>query len=360
MTTGTSPEPPAALRRWALAQFDLQPNLATDAARRELLKQLGPIDFVPSSDWDSALRVAGIAPCDGDWNGAAFAPALRAVEESVRENVDAFAAQFFSLPPEARRVRYQELLGQCMGMPAAAARLEALQPALEMPCELPVGHAPRVVELLDQTRRLFVLPRQERASRRLAFLRQCRANLSEWNGPASVVQRKFARYAALEPALFRELSIPGDREKLRQKIARQRKRSLRKTRATQTVARTSQKTPWWIWVVVVMALNGLRVGLTTSNKSANSPVAPKIVLPQIDIDKLNRDMNEQLQRGQPVDDTLRRLYGLPPQPGPLPGTPPYQPGVPQGSPSEAPQPDFDRLHEMLQRLEQGSAKGEAP
>lgn len=268
MTTGTSPEPPAAWRRWALAQLDLPPGMSDDEARRILFGRLSDMDFMPPSGWDSALRVAGMAPCEGALDGPVFVPARRDMEQAMRADIESFAAQFFSLPPALRTARYQDLVKQAVGVPALASRLENLRPGLDLPCELPTGQSPEATELLEQVRRLFVLPPQERASRRMAFLKQCRSNWSDWQRAAIVVQAKIARVASLETMLFRELCTSDSREKRRQKLTRRRRRATQGIHSATTVSHRSEGNRWWIVAVAAVLLTAIR--LLSGNQSHRS------------------------------------------------------------------------------------------
>lgn len=273
MTTGTRGKPPTAWRDWALAELDLRPGMSDDEKCRIIFERLRDMDFMPPIAWHSALRVAEIAPSDGDVDGPVFVPARRAVEEALRAEIRTFVAKFFSLPPDLRAAQYQELIQRAAGMPALTARLEALSPALDLPCELPTGHPPEAVELIDQVRRMFVLPRQERAGRRLAFLRQCRRNWSRWQRVAIAVQWKIGRVASLEPVLFRELCASGNRERIRQKIARQRRRSLRTGGLLHKITSSSSDNRWWIVILAGMALTISRLSTSIHNQFAKpSPV----------------------------------------------------------------------------------------
>lgn len=346
MTTGTNPKPSTAIRRWAIEQLDLQSGMPAREARQKLLKQLGEMDFMPPGGWDSALRVLGIAAGDGDQNGPALLPPRRAAEDSLREEVEAFAARFFSLAPNTRIAHYQELLRRCAGVPAVAGRLEMLSPALELPCELPPGQTHDVANLLEQARCLCVLPRQERASCRMAFLQECGTDLTRWQQAASLVQAKFARYAALEPTLFRELAASGDREKSRERIARQRRRMVRKARTTKTVASTSQKSPWWIGIAAVVVLNIVRV-IFTGNHSYNTvPPSP----PPYNEQQTKEQINKALREG--------RLYGFPPSNDPSP--PLFSPGVPQGSPNQQFEQDRQRMQDLMRGLDGPSPPSGTP
>jgi hypothetical protein len=360
MTTGTNPKPPSAWRRWALAELDLQPGMSNDEARRILFQRLSDVDFVPPGGWDGALRVAGIAPCDGALDSPVFMPARRAAEESLRSEVEAFALKFFALTPDIRTAQYQELLKQCAGAPAVAARLEGLRPALELPRELPNGQPDEVADLLDQACRLFVLPRQERASRRLAFVKQCRLNLVQWQRPAKIVQTKFARYAALEPALFRELCISGNREKVRGRLARRRKRRLAKHRVYEWLL-GAQRERLLLFVVLLCALIGGPAGYFLE-KSKSRYKHPVFQSPSQSAqikkasDEMDKFVNDSIRDGKPIPEVIRRLYGLPPQQKPLPKSP----TPPPGRPNQHSEQNRERMRDLMRRLDQLPRPDEAP
>ncbi len=328
MTTGTNRKPPTAMLNWALAQIELRPDMPNDEARRIVFKRLGDIDFMPPFALDSALRTAGIAPSDGAVHGPVFASARRAVAENLRTEVESFAAKFFSLPPDLRTAQYRQLIEQAAGMPAVTARLEDLRPALDSPCELPTDQPREVIELLDQVRRLFVLPRQERAGRRLAFLHECRENWSQWQRAANVVRLKMARIASLEPMLFRELCAAGNREKVRKTIAKQRRSVFRKSRRSYTTTRRSSGgSRWWIYIVGAVVLAGLRASSDNHNRSYRpAPVRlsqpwstqqverrPGQDSPHTDLQKqmLRSEVNRAVDRGELSRDLIDRLLAPP-------------------------------------------------
>lgn len=362
MTTGmnrevTHNETVQTARRWALEQLDLRRDLPPAEARPRLLKQLSGMDFMPPAGWDSALRASGIASANADFGTPALVPARRGAEEMLREDVEAFAARFFSLSPNARIAHYQEVAARCAGTPGVLARLEGLRPALELPCELPADQPPEVVELLEQVRRLAVLPRHQRAGRRWMVLKECRRRPGQCREAADIIQKQFAQYAALDAALFRELTMGGDREKLRQRIARQRRRALRKVRPPKLVTKTSSGNPWWIGIAAVVMINILRVSLTNTHH-VNRP-AP-LASPSLNVQEFNRKMNERLQRGEPIPKELRTLYGLPPEEkASSPSSSPAPPKTPQ-SPNQRLEQDRQRMREMMRRLDQPGMQGGSP
>jgi hypothetical protein len=313
MTTGTNPEPSP--HPSALAQLDLQPNTPADEARRKLLKQLGEMDFMPPVGWDSALRVSRIAAGGGDQSGPASVPARRAAEEALRAEVEDFAAKFFSLAPHVRTAQYQDLAKRCASVPAVVGRLETLSPALELASELPSGQSPEVTELLEQTVRLFVLPRQERAAQRWCFMRHCQADLATWREAAAAVRREHVRYAALEPTLIGELSLPLNRERLRAKLARRRKAQVRRSRVSKWLFGSERERIAWT-VITALILGGTLSYFKEDRKSRQEGFVPQ-PSQRSQVQKANEEMNkfvnDALREGKPIPEAIRRLYGLPPQ-----------------------------------------------
>lgn len=347
MTTGTSPEPLDRVRRWAREQLDLPHYMSDEQSRRTLLKRLAELDFMPPIGWDSALRVAGFAPCDGDVHGRTFAPARQAVEETLRAEVEVFASAFFSLMPDARCARFQELMAACVDLPCLRARVESLRSGLDLPCDLPVDQSPEVNELLDQARRLFVLRPQERASRRLAYLKECQSRDDQWQTSARWVQAKFPRYAALEPLLFRELSTTGSRVKLREKIARRRLRTARRLRPTKILTRSSRRIPrvkvWPIVVGAVVVINLLRA-FVPSNRPSSNFYPPRDA--HLEFERLNQDVNASRRDGKSSYETLLRLRGEVSQPAtaPRPAPPEAASSSPDSSLPSLPQTEGVEIH----------------
>lgn len=304
----TTRETTGAARRWAFEQLDLSAHSPAAEVRPRVLKQLANMDFMPPGGWDSALRVSGLTAFSADADSPAIVPARRGAEELLREELEDFAAKFFSMPPDERGTRFEELAEQCAEMPALTARLAGLRPALDLPCRLPSDQPCEVAQLLDFARRLFVLPRRHRASRRLIVLKECRERPGQWPQAAEVVQRYFGRYAALDALLFRELAPSGDREELRQRVARQRRRALRKLRPPKLVTKTSSDVPRWV-PVVLGVLTILYVFEDQTNKAARRE--QKRATDGIPDWITQQDVEFKARHGQFPDDVVRRL-GLPP------------------------------------------------
>ncbi|HEX7375984.1 MAG TPA: hypothetical protein VF278_02675 [Pirellulales bacterium] len=199
------------VHRWAFEQLDLPNETPAAEARPRLLKQLADMDFMPPGGWDSALRTSGLTALNADADSPAFVPARRGAEYLLREEVEDFAAKFFSLPPDERDARFEKLAEQCMEMPALTARLAGLRLALDLPCELPSDCGSPLAELLGNARRLFTLRLQECASGRFALLHELREDILNWQEPCARIERDFPRYVELEPDLFAGLAALCDR-----------------------------------------------------------------------------------------------------------------------------------------------------
>lgn len=258
-----------------------------------------------------------------------------------------------------RIIRYRDLLKRCADAPALVGRLESLAPALELPSEAPAGQSGEVAQLLEQMMRLFVLPRQERADQRWRFVRYCQADPAAWRAAAAVVQREYVRHAALEPALISELSMPPHREKQRARLARRRRVQLRRSRIVKRLF--GNVYAYIVWVLVPAVTLGLFLGnFKEAKKSPRGGGYVSQPSSQSNLQKANEEMNkfvnDSLRQGKPIPETLRRLYGLPPQkaPSPPPSSAPTQRVVVRVAKSR------EQAQEMLRQLQGRPSNGGAP
>lgn len=304
------PKRPDDALTWARARLGLASEAA--AARGALLRQLEAMDFAPAADWDDARRLADQTERGGVLDQLALAAARRAADDAVRAEVETFAARLFSLSPAARTAQYQHLLKRCVRSPAALNRLEALRAAFMLPCDLPCDQPTEVLELLHDLLRLFVLPQPERARRRMALLTSRRGDRRRWRRPARLIQTKFSRYAALEPALLNELAAPENRAQLREKIVRRRRRAAQPPSWTTILVREVRQLSVSVWFAILLFGFGLIANLFKDpNKPSPPPPAPRFDARKAN-EELSESVNKALREGQPVGEALRRLNGLPP------------------------------------------------
>lgn len=342
MTTDTSPESPAAdLRRWAHGHLGLVPETSPDVSRRAVLIGLAQHGFTPPLGWHSALRASGILPA-GEANfgldNPALLPARRAWEESLREEIEAFAAEFFSLDVADRIGHFGDLAERCRETPALLARLVGLRAGLELPSQPPSGMPASMRELVKQARELFVERPHARAARRTTLLRRSGPMLAQWQADAQRLQRLFPREAALEPALIKELTSGQEREKRRKRAHR--KRLARRSVVVRYSRRLSSQF-WWPAIGVFSIVLGALLSLSDHRRDNRMPYPRD---PPVDREFLKRwqdDIGRRLEQGEPLTDVERIFFGL--DEAAKRGGQPPKPKQPTGAQSG---PSLDRVRDL--------------
>src|SRR5437016_494535 len=114
-------------RRWAAEQLGVEVTASLTEARTALLRRLAESDFVPPPLLPQALAIL-----EGRQAKAAEREALREEQERLRSEVEAFAEQFWTLPVDERRRRWEELLSACAISPALLARVRELKCGLDI------------------------------------------------------------------------------------------------------------------------------------------------------------------------------------------------------------------------------------
>src|SRR5581483_6909525 len=117
-----TPRDPAAR---AAAALGLSPGATPAELTAAFLRRLPAEGYVPPEAWAAGLNAAA-------GTGLPVTPAA-ATDEAARlaEDVGAFAALFWLLPPATRRARWQALTARRPGWPVAL-RLAALEPGLDV------------------------------------------------------------------------------------------------------------------------------------------------------------------------------------------------------------------------------------
>lgn len=179
----------------AAAALGVPPDADAAAAREGFLRKLADADFAPPEGWVAAVnRLGGTAlPLSRD--------AVSSEVDAVRDEIDAFAAEFWGLDPDARRAKWTDLHARCSAGPSATFLNE-----LEIGLGLPVTpHEDEGVEALASlARELFVMRPRHRAVRRAEWL----ANHEDTGTQKAVAARLAAEQpglAVLDPILFGRL-----------------------------------------------------------------------------------------------------------------------------------------------------------
>ncbi|MBM3983520.1 MAG: hypothetical protein FJ304_25265 [Planctomycetes bacterium] len=191
--------------RWAEV-LNARADAGPDAAVSAFLRALPADGFLPPAEKAAAVNaLAGTdLPVGKDYDA----------DELLREEVRAFAANFWAVPPAERLTAWADLSRRVTGERSAAALL-ALEPGLDVPADpLP---DPGAEELAALARALFVLPPRERAIRRNEWLAVRASDGALWPQVIAAfaeLRRLAPARAALDPQLGVTLTATFDRAAL--------------------------------------------------------------------------------------------------------------------------------------------------
>ncbi len=316
MTTGTPLEQvPFELRAWTMRQLALDPGATPADVRSIFVQRLAEEDFVPPWRWQQAFSVVH-RPAEAAGRVLGHGQLFADEEERLREEVSAFAGDFFTLGPEERKRRFSQLWEACEPYPALTDWLRELAPWLTLVPAVPED--PRVAELADHVRRLFVLRPGARAGRRRALLQEMQAELSLWEAAADQLCRSQLALASLEPVLIQYLRT------WRKQMAERRVRALQQNQqvsgggpvfqldigqgrplAAPDNRRPASGSGWPVLVMIfaVLAFIGAVMGPPSRQRSYSPPAQPWLyTAPQIDTRWLRPDFT-------PTAETdYRKLY----------------------------------------------------
>jgi hypothetical protein len=167
-------------------------DAAPEAATAAFLSALPGESFLPPAQQVAAVNaLAGMSVSTGRAGEA---------ERLLRDEMDAFAAEFWSLAPPERRAAWEDLTRRG----ADATRLWELEPALDL-SSLALAD-PAAEELAVFIRELVVLPPRSRAIRRNSWLLEQHVAGAKWRAALAVIERDLPALAALEPQLSFSLS----------------------------------------------------------------------------------------------------------------------------------------------------------
>lgn len=290
MATPTLPElDPTLVGAWAAETLGLNPQAAPAEIRAALLQRLPDEDFLPPSQWQSALPlVRGRMPADA----RTLLPEV--VEKRLREEVEEFAAEFFSLAPVERRRRLEDLATSCAFLPPLSARLDRLRAGIDVPAVDSEETDPFVRELAGHIRALFVMRPTAAAAERRKLLLSWRDKLRSWEKAASSLRKKYPQLAALEQPFVRQLE--GERK--RQAILAKKKRA--------------RRVSGWIkahfnsFVIILLIAIGVLVGIAIDNENSKwgdgkkGPDFPKLQEFKKRIEE-NPTLNELLEKKNKTD-----------------------------------------------------------
>ena len=191
---------------WACGVFGLQPGATQQEIRAAILSHLDEANFVPPPAWRQAIWLLSDPKAPQAWPENGYDAFHEALENSLAEDVDAFATAFFSLPRGPRRAKWTELLEQTAAFPRLRARLAAFQPGLDVESATSDSENPQDKVLVDRIRRLFVLKPADQNAQRRQWLTSM---TGDWKPVVRRVRTKYPKLAQLEADFLAALALAG-------------------------------------------------------------------------------------------------------------------------------------------------------
>jgi hypothetical protein len=276
---------------WAAEQLRLSTPVDAAASRRVLLRELRTHEFLPPPDWQTCADLVLQQPRTEMNPAIAITTGRRDV---LRERVEAFAAEFFSIPPAARRARWNELIGLCRPHAPLAQRLALLGPGLDLDVSNQSanlnlsgsrGDSPEVsqqaAELRELILRMFVLRPRARAELSLSLHERVESAPTSWEKAAKLLERRDPAVAKLNGWLIEELK---NWSKLEARGTRVLKAQLKRARAQLKRARMQQpravvtsrsETRNLILIIIGIAVGiAMAASISGTRKSQRQPSPP--------------------------------------------------------------------------------------
>jgi hypothetical protein len=256
------------LAGWARRKLAVGENLTPTAGHARILRDLATASLVPSTDWHEAFEII-YRPARGCYRSGR---GLWDEEARLRNDVEAFATEFFRLEPLIRRDRWETLAGECQAFPRLAARLECLRPGLDVAVAPVSPKEDQLRWLVEHATELFILRPPERAARRQTLLAELGDKASTLEGATRQLQKRFPELAALEPNLIGRLATWSKIEKSVRKAAK------RQGGGTSGTSRSGAGLTWVGVLVAMVLLRGLSYLSHTSTPT--NYIAPSYSAPQ--------------------------------------------------------------------------------
>jgi len=261
-------------RPWAAAQLEVPTGAPLAEIRDALRRRLADDDFVPPWQVQQAAELLLGSSQDGRGN---LARAQARLEEEQRfwVEIDEFAGEFFDLPPEKRRQRWQALLAAGAFSPLLLIRLRALEPGLNV---LPLEHDdPDVAELARHVCNLFVLRPASRAALRHSLLRRMKEDVFRWQFAARTLKRR-----AIAGLMLDFVEDVANRDTRLKREDKAKSKAIAQLAAANDRSEKNRAGSWnWVLILIGIAL-GLVRGFTEQNRSSRpkyTPPPPPLTIP---------------------------------------------------------------------------------
>jgi hypothetical protein len=189
-------------RRRAADQLGVPTEACPADVRAAFLRALPAAGFCPPPPLCAAAASLAGQPVPG---AAGAHPEPPDTDDPLATEVATFARTFWSLQPNARRDRWQDLLSRVAPDPQLTARLRRLEAGVDLRDATAVPGPPRQREVIGMIQSLFVLGPIDRAARRRELLDGLPPPAAAWEQAAREVERDLPAYSTLEPALLERL-----------------------------------------------------------------------------------------------------------------------------------------------------------
>jgi len=337
-------------RDQAAGYLDLPAGSSPAAARSAFLSRLQRSDYLPAENW-----VAGVVLLDDSGKmpeePMLFKAAAQSRRQLLNQQLDAFAGQYWQLPPEERQRRWNEFCEVSQQSDASITFVQDLLIGLDVTLDGIDALEGRTAELAQLIRDIYPLRLPERVARRRAWLTKTAKSPGLWQNSAARLRERMPALAALDPKLMALIALRAeDRVVMPARPLVRPEPVARKQEADNS----SKRFGWLIFFIVMIVIRVAASGDRSDSSSSSStyrPVynppdarsstpKPNIVMPTI---RADLDMSGKLRYVEPktgetleIGEGTRVLYGLPgsgekKSPNPKPPSPtvstpaPFQP-----------------------------------
>jgi hypothetical protein len=282
------------LRAWAAQQLNIAGSVTPAEARAGLLRLVEREGGVPHPAARAAYHI--LARPQG---AVADVPAIAEwdMETRLAEEVNAFAAKFFTFEPAERMRRWAQLKGRCHAIAFLAARLNHLKEALNLNLDSTADMD--VATLARHAGELFTCRGRARAMRRQELLSELESDPQTWERAARTLQNLHPDLAQLDPEFIRCLADRASIKREQTDMRRQMRKNAPRPAPADTT-RTRPLVPILVLFAVASAIIRLAVGFgPSSNPPSNGrvPVPPgKILTVPNDQEDAFRRFIEELER----------------------------------------------------------------
>lgn len=212
----SSSQPPAPdWQIWAREQLGVPLYASADESQAIVFAKLEEADFALPEQLRAAVRFGLAYAKVEDPPQRCMKVFHKARLHTLRNAVEDFARQYWSIPAAQREEVYVELSERASNAPLLQLRLDGLMGGLNL--EAVVPNEDEVLCLAAKVQELYVLPPTDRAVRRGELVQSLR---SQPNGKTvlKLFQRRYPAIARLEPKLKRGALVPSRRWRLRRRL----------------------------------------------------------------------------------------------------------------------------------------------